>query len=57
MIGLLFLFVVFIVLSSGVSAMRDMAKNDICNVHKWIYKDNVMVCGICHKTPEQVISS
>lgn len=26
-----------------------------CPNHKWIYKDNNLICEICNKTPEQII--
>lgn len=26
-----------------------------CPNHKWVYKDNYLICEICNKTPEQII--
>jgi hypothetical protein len=28
-----------------------------CPLHKWIYKNEVMVCELCNKTPQDVVSS
>lgn len=41
--------------SPGGSGYTGKPEKTWCPNHKWIYKDNYLVCEMCNKTPEQII--